>query len=1001
MEPPLVHRLLAERARAAPAATAIACGGEHLTYGELDGRANRLAHHLRALGAGPDVPIGVHLERTPDLIVALLAVLKAGGAYLPIEATAPARMLRFLLEDSGAPILVTHSSYGDRVGSARAVYVDRDREAIGAQPATAPGDTAAPRNLAYVIYTSGSTGRPKGVQIEHAAFSNLCRWVAHACRLAPSDRGTLISAVGFDVSVWELWPPLLAGASVAVADDATRADPAALVRWLGEQGVTVAFMPTPLAETFLGLPGLDALPLRSLLTAGDALRRRPRPGLPFELVNGYGPTETTVVVTTAVVRDRSIEDGAIPIGWPIAGAQAHLADELLNAVAEGETGELYLGGPGVARGYLSRPGLTAERFLPDPFSGRPGARLYRTGDLARRRPDGALEFLGRTDRQVKIRGHRIEPGEVEAVLLDHPAVHQAAVTVHRPTPDDAQLVAHVAVERDQAAGESLAREALASWRNVFDHAQTAAAAGEDPRFAGYNSSYTGRPIPLDHMRDWQRQVLARIRSLGPRDVLEIGCGTGLIVEPLAAGCASYTATDFSAQTLGELRGRLDAAGVPGVRLLEREAADLAGLGRRRFDTVVLNSVVQYFPTVDYLVQVLERAVDATADDGAVFVGDVRSLELLPALHASIVLSAADDGTAVGKLRAEAAERLADERELVLSPALFGALRGRLPRVSAVEITPRCGPFRNELTMFRYDVVLRVGGTGPEAEADWRDWRHEGLTLAALRDLLVAGRQDVVAVSGVPNAQVVQHAQAWAVLDEPDPPATAGELRERVTSEAGLTVSPEALLRVADGTPYRARLSWAAARSDGSVDALWVRHGCEDVRVPEAAGGRSLAALANQPLRAGRDAALARELRGFLSQRLPAHMVPAHLTTLDALPLTSSGKLDRDRLPPPRGVRDSGRPYTAPRTTTEEALAGLVAEVLGLDRVGVHDDLVALGAHSLSITQVQARIVDAFGVAVAVRALFAEPTVEAFARRVEEAVVDDVRHQMEGAATDGG
>ncbi|MGD2115366.1 MAG: amino acid adenylation domain-containing protein, partial [Acidobacteriota bacterium] len=452
--PEAVHRIVAERARRTPHAPAIVGSGAVLTYAELDGWAGRVAQRLRKLGLGlepgPEPIVAVRLERSPALYAAWLGVLKAGGAFLPLDPAYPARRLRFMLEDSGARVLVTREP-DSREGSAAAeggpARLDPDRSRTGPPggPSGGLGEApVAPDRLAYVIYTSGSTGTPKGVMLTHRGLANLCAWHADAFELTPSDRGTLLSPLGFDASIWEIWPLLVRGACGVIVEDAVRSDPGALVRRLRDAAVTVAFLPTPLAEVVLARPDLDDLPLRLLLTGGDVLRRRGRPERRFALVNAYGPTETTVCATAGTVPAESGHGPGgsggsgrprpepIPIGEAIAGARVRLADAALRPVPDGDPGEVLIGGAGLARGYLGRPALTAECFVPDADGPAPGARLYRSGDVARRRGDRQLEFLGRSDRQVKIRGFRVEPGEIEAVLLDHPGVRQAAVTVHRP-----------------------------------------------------------------------------------------------------------------------------------------------------------------------------------------------------------------------------------------------------------------------------------------------------------------------------------------------------------------------------------------------------------------------------------------------------------------------------------------------------------------------------------------------------------------------------------------
>jgi len=450
---PFVHELVAARARSNPRALALASADVTMTYRELDRRAARVAHHLRALGVGPDVPVAVCVERSPDLAVAALGILKAGGAYLPLDASFPEERLAFMVTDSGAPVVIVRRSTIPRLTGSRATTVVLDDDRLEDETPHILPTGVHSRHLAYVIYTSGSTGTPKGVMIEHRNLLHLVRWHVRAFEVTEFDRASQVASPAFDAAVWELWPYLAAGASVHFADQSARSDAAALRDWLCSARITIGFLPTPLAEAALELDWPRAAPLRVLLTGGDTLHRRPPPGLPFVLVNNYGPTEATVLVTSGTVPSDGPSTRPPSIGRPIVDSRIHIVDADLREVAAGLPGELLIGGRGVGRGYLHRPDLTSERFIPDPFSGEPTARLYRTGDVVSERPDGELEFLGRIDDQVKIRGHRVEPAEIAVALERHDAVRSSIVVAREHRPGDTRLVAYV-VLRDGARPEA-------------------------------------------------------------------------------------------------------------------------------------------------------------------------------------------------------------------------------------------------------------------------------------------------------------------------------------------------------------------------------------------------------------------------------------------------------------------------------------------------------------------------------------------------------------------
>jgi amino acid adenylation domain-containing protein len=399
-----------------------------LCYGQLESRANGLAQRLRALGIGRGKMVGLCLPRSTALVVAALAVLKAGAAYVPLDPSYPLERISFMLSDCGAPVLVTTRNIAARIpfGKSVVLLMDFDLPMLEGGSVTAPDVAISPEDLAYVMYTSGSSGRPKGVQVTHGGLLNLIRWHCREFGVTRASRATLLASPGFDASAWEMWPYLCAGASLHVTPNVDALSAEALRDWLVLHKITISFVPTPLAESLLDLdwPPCD---LRTLLTGGDVLHKRPRPGLPFKLINNYGPTECTVVTTSGEVLP---QDGTLPpvpdIGRAIDNCELHVIDERLRPVRAGHPGELLIAGAGVAPGYLNLPAMKEDRgFLPNPF-GRRGA-AYRTGDLVRQLQDGSLEFLGRKDDQVKIHGYRVEPAEVVAALKCHPWVKDAVV----------------------------------------------------------------------------------------------------------------------------------------------------------------------------------------------------------------------------------------------------------------------------------------------------------------------------------------------------------------------------------------------------------------------------------------------------------------------------------------------------------------------------------------------------------------------------------------------
>ncbi|WP_437616684.1 amino acid adenylation domain-containing protein [Sorangium sp. So ce834] len=443
----LLHLLVEQSARRHADKLALIDRRKAYSYRELLERASELARRLRSRGVRPGSFVAVCCTPGPEMVVAQLAVMLAGGAYLPLDPRYPRQRLSFMIEDAGAEILLADGA-GAGIEAKVVLRIDRpDGEERCVKEAAAPEardrwQPPAAGDLAYLIYTSGSTGEPKGVMIEHRAIVNYVLWDIATFGLGPRDRVSQVIAPSFDMSVWEIWPTLVSGASLHFADRADYGRPGALYRWMAEEAITHCILPTPLAETLLREPLPPALSVEKMLVAGDRLRTYPPPELPFEVHNLYGPTEATIIATWGRVPAAPGDDQRPPhIGRPIANVHVHLLDETLQPVPPGAVGELYIGGAGVARGYHNRPELTRSRFIRDPFDAsaagdsRPpgppeGGRLYRTGDLARLRPDGNIDFLGRIDHQVKLRGHRIELGDIEANIAAHPRLKTAFAVLH-------------------------------------------------------------------------------------------------------------------------------------------------------------------------------------------------------------------------------------------------------------------------------------------------------------------------------------------------------------------------------------------------------------------------------------------------------------------------------------------------------------------------------------------------------------------------------------------
>lgn len=451
-----IHQMIEAASEGWPDALAIICGAEQISFGRLNRRANQLGRHLRALGVGPEVRVGVCLERSVEMVVGVLAILKAGGAYVPLDPAYPLERLALMLEDASIPLLLTQERLEERLPAhwAHTVRIDADWPSIAQEPEENLGTEAEPCHAAYVIYTSGSTGRPKGVVIEHQSVSSLIEALCPLFGLQQEDRVLQFASLSFDASVWEIFASLLSGATLCLTTGGALYAGEELIELLRQEAITLVTLPPSVLKA---MPGQAVPVLQRVIAAGEACMPEiiQRWAVGRRFFNAYGPTEATVCATVAECRDVERNPS---IGRPIANVEVYVLDQSLSPQAIGVVGEVYIGGKGVARGYLNRPEQTAEQFVPDPKSLAQGERLYKTGDLARLREDGDIEYVGRADHQVKIRGYRIELGEIKALLQQHPAVEEAVVLASDDGQGQHRLIAYVVGRQGVTFSDSQLRE---------------------------------------------------------------------------------------------------------------------------------------------------------------------------------------------------------------------------------------------------------------------------------------------------------------------------------------------------------------------------------------------------------------------------------------------------------------------------------------------------------------------------------------------------------------
>ena len=1072
-----IHQLFEDQVAQNPTAIAVSYQERQFTYQELNSGSNQLAHYLQKLGVGGETLVGICMEPSPMMVAAMLAILKAGGAYVALDPNPPER-LRFMLEDTQISVLLTQGNLELATREAdvnlsqnfKVVCLETDWQAIALCSEENLINQTTVDDLAYVIYTSGSTGIPKGVAVPHQAVNRLvCN--PNYITWKPEDKVAQCANIAFDAATFEIWGALLNGAQLVGINSEVILSPQDFAEEIRSSEISVLFLTTALFNQMAREAPDSFNSLRYLLFGGEAVDPKSvkavlEHGAPEHLLHVYGPTENTTFTSWYEVQapEKSLQclreetsrkaatSASIPIGKAIANTQIYLLDAHLNPLPIGVTGEIYIGGDGLARGYLNSPELTQERFIPNPFcdSGNqrtrgqgdkvtrgqgdttrkesvlsppllvppspppPPSRLYKTGDLARYLPDGNLEFIGRIDDQVKIRGFRIELGEIETLLHQHPNVQEAVVIAHEKTSADKLIIAYIVPHQNFDQEPQLQNEQVKQWQNLYNQTYRQPAVNSDPTFniVGWNSSYTKQPIPAEEMAQWVSDRVAQILALQPQRVLEIGCGTGLLLFQIAPHCTQYWGTDFSPVSIQYIEQLAPA--LPQVKLLHRMATDFEGIAANSFDTVILNSVVQYFPNIDYLLQVLDGAINTVAPGGFIFIGDVRSLPLLSAFHAAVELHQADSAVSPQQLQQQVQLAIFQETELVIDPAFFDALKQRYERISSVQVELPRGRYHNELTQFRYNVILHIkpapsiplnlppfplkkrearggyairinGGLGEAnsvgntqnvahtpAVYTQLNWTKDHLSIAAVRQHLEQVQPDILTVTKIPNARVMAAVKTAEWLTAGTlAPKTAGGMRDAL-QQLELGTEPEDWWKLAAELPYTVNIR---SNKDASC--------CFDVSFQHQDATKNIDVLpwqqelvhsgdyANKPLQAQLTRYLIPQLRTYLEQSLPEYMIPSAFILLSALPLTASGKVNRRALPAPEWGKQ-GRADAAPLSPIEQKLASIWTDLLGLKSVGIHDNFFQLGGHSLLATQLTSRIRDVFSVELPLRHVFESP-----------------------------
>jgi len=957
---------------------------QQITYQQLNEQANRVAHYLVSKGTQAESLVPVCMERGIPMVIGMLGILKAGAAYVPIDPEYPADRISYMLEDCNATIVLSSKVGKVKMAVAPSVEIlELDGGAISLhnQPVANLSALIKPQQLAYVIYTSGSTGNPKGVMIEHRNVHAFICWCQQEFAASRFDIVYASTSICFDLSVYELFFPLSIGKPVRIIENGLH-----IGKYLkGDRFVLTNSVPVVIEN--LLKEGRDISNISVINMAGEPVPLQVQQALDtdrIEVRNLYGPTEDTTYSTFYRLK----KNGPILIGKPISNSSVYILNKKNGLVPVGVAGEICIGGAGVARGYLNRPELTAEKFVTDHFSNEKGASLYRTGDLGRWLPDGNIEYMGRIDDQVKIRGFRIELGEVESALNDLEQVSSSCVVVKKHNTTTNTLVSYFipqfSVIREKERELYLAQ--VASWKEVYEieYEQTEGkeSVAEEFNIIGWNDSFTGEAIPAQQMSEWVQEITEKILSLHPENVLEIGCGTGLIYYPLAGKVKKYIGTDFSRSSISQISQRIS----KGLRdygpteLFVAPAHEVSVNENEKVDTIILNSIVQYFPGAEYMNDVIRNSIGILKGTGRIIVGDVRDNRLLRSFKRRLQLGKMQQSVNAKEFNWAVDQALLKEEELCLSPEYFYQLQSIYPEISHVDIQWKKASYINELSLYRFTVIIYVGLKESLFQPAWISIDGQK-DQQQLREQINVG-SNTIAIKDLPNPRLWKERQlAKAVQDKTA--NTVSDLLAVFEKEEKENVDIRELLDFAASKGYAHR--FFVAEDPMKVNVLLELEPMQQYIEQGFGlhGGNNNEPLSNIPLFTDISLLLQKDIRTLLKKRLPEYMVPSELIALARLPLNSNGKIDRKFLSEREDIAVINKlNYQPPASDLETKLAVIWQDLLRIERVGIMDNFFELGGHSLLVMRLISAVRRDLGVELAIKDLFVYATISKLANYLE-------------------
>ena len=987
--------LFEEQVLNSPNDTALIFEESKLTYKELDEQTNQLANYLRSKGVKEETFVSICMDRSSQLIIGILGIIKAGGAYVPIDPEYPEDRINYMLQDTDASVIITMRDhlklFNIKDLQADILCIDSDTDYLSEFSQEKPETSVTPGNIAYIMYTSGSTGRPKGVMVEHSNIVSLVKGVEYDT-FSKEDILLSTGSPSFDATTYEYWGMLLNGGQLALCSEHRLLDTELLKAEIAKNSVNKMWFISSLFNLIVETDISVFKGLKTILVGGEKLSekhiKRIREEYPaLKIINGYGPTENTTFSITYNITG-SENKTTIPIGRPLSNRTAYILDHMLQPVGIGIPGEIYLGGAGLSRGYLNRPELTAEKFIKNPFSKKKGSRLYRTGDLGKWLPDSNIEYLGRTDNQVKVRGHRIELGEIENVMNSLKEVSESCVVINQDPALNGNMTGYYIPVREEVKvrEKDLYQKRIDSWNELYEieYSKSDEVQDLDHEFniIGWNDSFTGGEIKPEQMRLWLDDISNVILSEKPERVLEIGCGTGLIYYKIAGHIQKYTGIDFSEVSTNQILNQIskDEKKYPPTELKVGFAHEVEIDPKEKVDTIILNSIVQYFPGEQYMTDILAKSISILKGKGKIIVGDVRDDRLLKSFKSRLFLGKSKESLGIQDFIWGAEQEVSREEELCFAPEYFYNLKLQHPEITHIDIQWKQGDYENELTLYRYTVTIYVGIEKEMIEPNWQKWDKE----TGKENLLkrINAGEEFIPVKDVPNPRLRKEVLLEKGLKEKSV-KTVRDLSDYINKPSQESKDVYKIINSATANGYRCRF---LLDEDPFKINLLLHKNSIDGFIKQDYNYNIDASknyASNIPLLRDIYVLLKKEIQESLNEQLPEYMVPTELTALQSFPLSSNGKVDRNFLIKCEEKNQSSSiNYHAPVTMIEQKLTAVWQELLGSDRIGVYDNFFEIGGHSLLAMRVVSAIRKEMDFEIAIRDLFLRPTISELASYLE-------------------